>query len=299
MITAYLFWGKIQKSTLNWTSLFTGRVFRLAPMYLLTIAIMVFLCMCFSDFKIVVSLRTLAEQIILWMLFTMLGHPDINNIEHTHLIVAGVTWTLVYEWLFYLSLPIMALLFTKHRNPLTIALSVICSTVIIVLDRTYIHSRFSRMIPFLGGIAAAYWVADARRRELARKPVATIIAISALIFTFTFYHTSFSPFPILLLSITFVAVASGNDCFGLLKLKPVVWLGEISYSIYLLHGIIVTLLLRKCYFANSPSSYLFGTIVACVILVVSSSFTYIYVEKPGIELGRLIMSWIRPLEKRA
>ena len=54
------------------------------------------------------SKYALAKGIVKWSSFTVLGAPDLNGVEKTAIIVAGVTWTLAYEWLFYLALPLLA-----------------------------------------------------------------------------------------------------------------------------------------------------------------------------------------------
>ncbi len=49
------------------------------------------------------------------------------------------------------------------------------------------------------------------------------------------HHTA----PILLLTVAFGLIASGCDLFGLLRLRVSQQLGELAYSIYLLHGLLL------------------------------------------------------------
>ena len=44
-----------------------------------------------------------------WLGFTIFGEADLNGRFRTGLINAGVTWSLPYEWFFYIALPIIAL----------------------------------------------------------------------------------------------------------------------------------------------------------------------------------------------
>ena len=55
-------------------------------------------------------LSEVIRESLRWILFTVGGGPNINGVADTSIIMAGVTWSLPYEWLFYFSLPLIALL---------------------------------------------------------------------------------------------------------------------------------------------------------------------------------------------
>jgi len=79
------------------------------------------------------------------LFFTIGGPNNINNVENTYLIDAGVTWSLPYECLFYLILPLIALLFKINVNLKNIVIYTTAFIVIAVLN----HVTLKHFIPFL------------------------------------------------------------------------------------------------------------------------------------------------------
>jgi peptidoglycan/LPS O-acetylase OafA/YrhL len=85
---------------------------------------------------------------------------------------------------------------------------------------------------------------------------------------------------------------------GVLRPAAVLWLGEISYGVYLLHGLLLWFggqYLFRYFNATIPSAYpqpliflaLMPLVSVSVVLV--SSATHFAVEKPGIVFGKYII----------
>ena len=114
----------------------------------------------------------------------------------------------------------------------------------------------------------------------------TLLAITSSIF----YPKTFDVVHIVLIAIFFMLVVFGNDMFGIFSLKASVLLGEISYSIYLLHGIILYLafsvfniaIIKNC----TLKEYLIFMPLVSIIVILVSAFTFILIEKPSIKYGR-------------
>lgn len=60
----------------------------------------------------------------------------------------------------------------------------------------------------------------------------------------TLFRKSFAFAPLILLTPVFSIVASGHTLFGALTLRSIRWMGEISYSTYLLHGFLIWLMMQ-------------------------------------------------------
>jgi len=83
---------------------------------------------------------------------------------------------------------------------------------------------------------------------------------------------------------------SGNSIFGILSLRASVLLGEISYSIYLLHGVVLYFIFT--YWSPTEISNLtlseyalFLPIVSLVVVAVST-ITFLIIERPAIKAGK-------------
>jgi peptidoglycan/LPS O-acetylase OafA/YrhL len=79
-------------------------------LYFFVVGLLVLVVAIVSDFSLREPLLNVLRQIVCWSSFTVLGGPDINMVERTTLILAGVTWSLPYEWMFYLLLPLLFLM---------------------------------------------------------------------------------------------------------------------------------------------------------------------------------------------
>ena len=164
MITAYLFYGKILSSQgkLDWRRLYVGRVWRLWPMYAVSVAILLLIVATHTNFDTHESYQQLAWEVLDWLAFTIPAAPDVNGYTDTASIVAGVTWTLRYEWLFYAILPFGALLI-RHFQPRAgwrIYTLIMLATVIVILPEIIVSEFNTRPC-----IALHFWCARTGTRQ--------------------------------------------------------------------------------------------------------------------------------------
>lgn len=110
-----------------------------------------------------------------------------------------------------------------------------------------------------------------------------------LVFTLI-YPNTFDLWHVLAMSLFFLLVSQGNDMFGLFRQLPSVLLGEISYSVYLLHGALLYLLFSQLTIFSLDdwplSTYLLLMPIVAGVVVVTSVFTYLSIEMPAMSLGR-------------
>jgi peptidoglycan/LPS O-acetylase OafA/YrhL len=95
-----------------------------------------------------------------------------------------------------------------------------------------------------------------------------------------------------LLIIIFTAIALGNSFFGMLKNPTLKLLGEISYSTYLLHGIILFIAIYwgvGLEDAGKLSVYQYYLLILSItpLVVVISYLGFRFIEKPFIDKGKL------------
>jgi peptidoglycan/LPS O-acetylase OafA/YrhL len=299
MITAFLFFSKLIdafKGQLDWTKLYVSRVVRIMPLYLLSILMLFLVVGIISNFTLREPFGNLSLQLGQWTLFM---EPDINRLAGSRHINAGVQWSLAFEWLFYSSLAIMGMLFFRIRTSYTVLLLATLSLAvfILIIFEAYPDRAWIRMAPFLSGIAAAIFARNDRtHRVLSSNWIAPVLLI-VLYFAVACYRSVFAIVPFLCISVFFIGIACGNNLFGILTLRAAGLLGQISYSIYLLHGLF---LFTIFYFVIgfdggaqlSFTSYWLTIAFISFFMIIFCSFTYRYIEKPSLDSATALTKWI-------
>jgi len=242
MITGFLFFSRLidgRSRSIDWVRLFVSRFLRLVPLYLFAMLLLFLIVGALSNGTLNQQPLNLIKNAVRWMGFTILGTPDLNGVEHTAAIIAMVTWSLPYEWFFYCSLPILALI-VGVRAPFPFVVLSAVSVLGFIAWHPAIHHLFS----FLGGITASFLVRSDRFCRFAARKASSCICLGCIGAAVVYYPSAYDSAPLLLLSTAFVIIASGNTLFGLLVSPASRTLGEMAYSIYLLHGIVLFVFFR-------------------------------------------------------
>ena len=294
MITGFLFYGKVLEAghkKIDWARLYASRFLRLFPLYLFSILILLLIVAIESKGILQVPLTSLLTQIATWFGFTIFGKPDVNAVAGTELINAVVTWSLAYEWFFYLILPVLAL-FAKNIPPIRyLILSVVGGTIIAMQEPVYGAKAF------LSGIVAAYLVKNIRFKKFADTRFASMLVIIFLILAVVTSPIAHGVKPLALLSMAFILVACGNNLFGVLIHPISRTFGELSYSIYLLHGmllyVIFKLILGEKAKMLSVNEYWMIIFTMIPILILICSTTFRLIEKPAMYSTDKVMRWFK------
>ncbi|XHX80194.1 MAG: acyltransferase family protein [Stenomitos frigidus ULC029] len=288
MITGFLFWSKIiSGSRLNLKDFYIKRALRVLPAYWFSLAIIVFIVLIVSGFSLKVSLPRFFIQIGSWLICGIYGFSNVSNVfpdinySSVGLINASVQWTLTYELQFYLILPFLVWFAKPSRFSglfLTfLALSLVSS-----------YQPLLTVMSFLFGMTAAYFIRRFKpnqQRFLSWQASLGIILLLVAIPTALPQPYLYNVGVIALIFFAFVLIAYGNDLFGLLTASASRYLGTISYSVYLLHGIIffsVLRLVNQIYpIAGMHPIYFWMLVGLCGLIVISlSGLTYRYIEYP-------------------
>lgn len=304
MITGFLFSSKIlriQHQEFDWCKLLVSRFIRLFPMYGFAVSLVIFSAGMASGFELKEPMHKIFYEIIQWYTFSLLGNPDVNGFAHTVRIASGVIWTLRYEWFFYCSLPVLGLIFRK-KIPAGYAVFGLLSVSVFIL---LLHARpdlyFSAfyLLFFSTGILVSLFNQYFSIPKQATSAMATLVAMLCLGWVFIFSTTAYSWSAWLLLSVVFLFVANGNTLVGLLDARFARYLGEISYSVYLLHGIVLFNLWQI--FGGlltqhlNPLLYWSITISIVPIILMISHITFVHIESPLLRRVDLISQSVRLL----
>ncbi len=295
MMTGSLFAAKLaegRRRPVDWTRLYVGRVLRIYPLYAVALAATLAIVAALSGFRLREPPPALARNLLSWAHF---GNWSINGVSDAWMITAGVQWSLAYEWLFYAALPLAGLLVGAAAPARWLVASALGTALwarwIPQLDPTHLASFGA------GAVAAALTRSAAVRAALGGRAAAAAAVAAAGVAVSAFDHGYQWPV-LLLLAAAFTVVASGNTLFGFLRWAPSRVLGEVSYSIYLLHGLLLFVVLRgvlgRAATAALPDAAYWALVVALApVLVVVAFATFRLVERPGVGATPRAHRWVQ------
>jgi peptidoglycan/LPS O-acetylase OafA/YrhL len=287
MITGYLFITKVfrDKGNTHWGRMLSSRMFRILPLYFFVLAALSLIVFAHSGWILKVSISELLSQYGNWLLFEGV---TLNNYVLTTLITSQVEWTLQYEWFFYLCLPLVA--FILHRGKITAWLLLLVLIAGVIFNQK-IGPIETKTLNFfvVGGLTAYLVMYYPQLKLLAQQRWVSYFMLVPLLASL-FMPKQYGPLYVVFLPFFFVPVALGNDLWGLLSTKASVVLGEISYSIYLMHGIILFVLFTSLSIVDLTQITLIEFLLLMPLMtglvIVISTCTYLQVEAPNIALGR-------------
>jgi peptidoglycan/LPS O-acetylase OafA/YrhL len=283
MITAFLFWGRAHaKRGLELKKFFISRLFRIYPLYLLFVSLLFLTVAYESNWTAREPASAIVKEAVKW--FFLFHMPIINR--HPDLMIGGVAWTLLYEAWFYVSLPLLVIVFLQEKAPWRKAVAAGAAAALFAAN----HLSFSFASAFLGGIVAVYWSLDLKRVQMARSKTAAWVALVCLACVGLLVYDPFTVAGIGLLTVFFVVIASGNTLFGLLSLPGARWMGEISYSVYLGHAIVLWFtwakVLPRIPKFHPSAWWLAGAgIVMTPLIILLASASFMLIERPFIAMG--------------
>jgi peptidoglycan/LPS O-acetylase OafA/YrhL len=291
MITGFLFWEKMlrAKGRPRWRELYIGRLFRIGPMYLFVVLVMLYIVFTRTGFQLHESADLVAGSVLQWLALGMIDtQPDVNGYRASH-VLAGVTWTIWYEWAFYASLMATAV-FARGKAHLIFVFAALAAClggkILLSVDAMGIA------VLFLSGMAVASLLHENIRPRISNN-VSSTIALACLGVVFATSDSGYGTFSAMLLALFFYLVCSGTSVFGLLTTTPARRLGNISYSLYLMQGLVLTLVFAiaplRDFAMASPQQYWVASIVCVCVLLLGAALGYALIERPGIALGQRLI----------
>ncbi|KFA59933.1 hypothetical protein A9G34_02345 [Gilliamella sp. Choc4-2] len=288
MITGFLFFDQLlrNKGKINIIKFFIKRFFRIAPLYYFVIAL-VFITVFLTGIPEFPTLKKEIQAFLSWTTFGLSNIKTISALIPTSLVVAGVLWTLAIEWKFYACVPILSI-FT--RTKLTAILFVFCGIAItIVLFNLGKIKDIRLFLPFFFGMLASLFVNNyliPLKSGIIKSPITSLFIL--VFFLFAVFKLQFGYSGLIFqsaLGLIFILIASNNSVFGLLKSKIFITLGKLSYSFYLIHGLVLFLINGVI---MKSGNFLLNSLVSMLITLLISIFTYYFIERIGINFGHKI-----------
>ncbi len=223
---------------------------------------------------------------------TLLGHWYNTSTQ-----LDPVVWSLTYEMQMSIIFPIIIFVAMNIRIRLAIFLGLIGS----LFSYTLPGFEFARYgLMFLIGVLLARHSAQLRERygRLSKIKRYFLLILALLAYSSQWYwysvskfHTVASDWLIVVGSVGIIlSVLYSHSLNRLFRLKPLVFLGKISFSVYLLHSLVM-LSLVNIFFGKVPLIIIL--IASAILTLVLSSLSFKFLELPAISLGNNIIQKIR------
>lgn len=236
VLSGYLIYGSLIERTQAFLPYFRRRLQRIYPTFLAVLGLYVFLSVLFpQESKIpsgmIPALRYLAVNLLLL--------PGITAAEP----MITVAWSLSYEMFFYLLIPAAVAGLGLRDRSRSMRVVLFFGTAIGLASYTALYGGHIRLVMFLGGMLLFEGIRA--RSSLAPSSWLALIAVAAALafqlmplggsngYTLKIL-TLFVAFPLL------CAAAFAHPGAGIgrgLSFTPLRWLGNMSYSYYLIHGV--------------------------------------------------------------
>lgn len=288
MITGYLFWSRLlaKADSVNWAELYVNRFFRIYPLYLFLIASYFAVVLCRVHFEIDQPFKQTVFQIGQWLALGVVKNPTPFLNMDAAMSVVGPVWSLRYEWLFYASLPILSI-FARLGRP--VALTASALFLVLAVDGLIAEPFRSFLAEFLCGMLASS-IMRTRPALKGDGAIRSIIACALIVAAFRVPDIIYSPVGTLLLGGFFMMIVSGTSIFGVLQTRGAHRLGNMSYSVYLLHSLVITMVMTRpaivSYALGNNSAFWITCAFMYVTTVAMSVATFSAIERVGISIGK-------------
>lgn len=301
MLTGHLFWSQIKAGKYDGNSFFIKRIRRLVPIMLVVITTFSVLDWIMGNLPI-----PKAEQLV--SLFRNFGFGfgkvvastgDVNDVFTKDMYLRiNTIWTLRWEWLFYLCLPLVAAL-VRFRYVTVFAIAV----VLMFMDPFQITGGGTDAVFVL-----AFWLGALSRslEDFSRSWLSPLFTRSGSVFALivgiavTGCYLLGGPeltqknvrVPVMVFTIfpVFLYFVVSKRFPDRLSFPSFQLVGKVSYSFYLWHlGInyfVVRIMAQLFEHPQSPSAFILTCMTMMVIGVTVSAFTYRFVEEPFLKKSK-------------
>ena len=305
MITGALFFPKTWTGIggNDWRAMYISRVFRILPLQVVTVTIIALIALTRVGFVIGDTWISFPARFALWL--TSYSQPILFGYRGTASINAFVLWSLWVEWKFYLIvLPLIAVavgLIGARRGRWLIPVALLVSGIAFQYSGINVLQKVNYSAFACGMLALL--VRSSRFAPMLCSMPATLIAGAGLAMSMALLPAPDHPLPLAAYALFFACVICGNRFGGLLATKGALVLGEASFSIYMLHGVLLNIL----FVSGSDLVALVPVTMrpwALVLMIPATSgiaiLTYLLIERPAIGIGRRIARRFgRPAQTKA
>ena len=287
-LTGYLFFEEAMRDRIlqtKYTEFLKKRFLRIYPAYFVSVCLVMFFIFLKTNFTLLDDIPTILKSLISWV---FVGLPngvfqDVNQFLYSTTVDAGVIWSLRYEVLFYFLCPLFVRWYFKNKKRLLWMLLfflVIYATKSYGWQMLYDFSRFM-ILGFAGGILTAVYHQEINQFLEKNKIDWLVLALSAVLISIS---SRYSVIETLGLVGIFILVIHRFKAFNFLASSMFVSLGRVSYSFYLLHGIVIYAVFNYGFFPLNTLSQILAVAGLGVLVSLVSVLSFRLVEQSFCQL---------------
>lgn len=288
-ITGILFFGQmIEKGgDFKWSEFYSSRVRRIVPAYVSFFVLGLAAVLIYGNVG-KASFGSLSN-IIDMALMGFAGNGTGKTFAGVYLdLVFGVIWTLRYEVMFYMSFPLVVYIISRVGVRVGFAMMAIACMYELAKTGTTFCAYF-----VTGGVA--YLLYKKYSLGSVSRFVLMLLCVALLIIFVRHDFPAFGWEQYILSSTIFICLAISRP--KVLSSAPLRYLGDISYSIYLVHApiLIINGVLWKNILPVGSGGFLTFSLIATsgvLLIFISSSLQYKYVERPWMMKNNLSRSLV-------
>jgi len=283
VLSGYLIYGSLITRTPPFIKYFARRVQRIYPAFTVVFIIYLGLSIFFPDKNKIPSEFWEASQ---YVLANFLLLPGVFNIEP----IITVAWSLSYEFLFYLIVPllIIGLKLKSWKAGHRIAFFLVFA--IVILSAPSLFGGHVRFAMFISGIL----VFECSKLFTIPKKLDYFGIISLMLaLTLTFLQSvyefngqwKFAGLAFFFFILCLTSFSIDGTTSRIFRWTPMRWLGNISYSFYLIHSVVLNaffLVLAKVFAPSGSDQAIFwlSLLASFLLSFLASSLLFAYIEKP-------------------
>jgi peptidoglycan/LPS O-acetylase OafA/YrhL len=299
VLSGYLIYGAVVRKPVRYVDFARRRVERIYPTFLAVFAIYLIFSLALPRES---KIPSGAPDAVVYILANICLLPGLFNITP----IITVAWSLSFEFLYYLTLPLIVSLSGMRGWRRRVRVCFFISLAVVgFVGLARASGSHLRLIMFLPGILVYEAIGTGARRRSERIPGETVAAV-AFLASFPLHfaltsrrdlvtflpgiHTLGGSYGVLVLFVSFLGFAFfclGQEGFlsRLFSWTPLRWLGNMSYSYYLSHGLVLKFIafIVPCLFSEAGSSpAVFWSLlpVAISATLASSTLLFVTVERP-------------------
>ena len=215
------------------------------------------------------------------------------------------SWSISSEMISYLFFGLSSTIAIQKRKPFLLAILTIGSFILLASQQNYFQTGTFGFVRGLACFNLGYFIYIMASKKILLSNQTEWIVLIAIIILMHYHYTASitNPLGIILLQFLIpfafatsilVLIKTNGFLSHLLETKPFLFLGKISYSVYLNHafviGYFIPKLFRWMHFTNGESKKTMSIGILLVILIIYSWLTYYLIEN---RLGKKLAAFIK------